>query len=358
LKLKNTGSKLELVKIEDKIPQGLRVIKGNFSVLTKLSPEESISLEYTVTGSRGMYHFDSVEISASDTLQVISTLTKIKTDDHLFIQPNPIHLGHLKIQPQNTRVYAGHIPARTGGSGVEFFGVREYQPGNPLRWINWRASARFQQKFFINEFEQERVADVGIIVDSRQSSQIVSNQEESLFDHSVQAASAIAETFLKEGNRVGLLMFGMLLDWTFPNYGKLQRERILRRLSAAKPGESQVFEDLNQLPTRLLSPKSQIVYISPIQRTDLQVLITLRARGYAVMVISPNPILFEMKQIDQKSETIEIASHLAGLERTLLTRKLQQTGIQVLDWDTDIPLNQAISAEFTRQTVPQIEFQF
>ena len=173
-------------------------------------------MHYTVAGPRGCFHFCCVEISASDSLQVGTKTIKLKTDERLFIQPEPLRLGHLEIRPRRTRVYAGHIPARTGGSGVEFFGVREYQQGDPLRWVNWRASARFTQKFFINEFEQERVADVGIIVDTRQRSQIVAESGETLFEFSVQAASALADSFLKDGNRVGLLMYGTLLDWTLP----------------------------------------------------------------------------------------------------------------------------------------------
>jgi uncharacterized protein (DUF58 family) len=226
---------------------------------------------------------------------------------------------------------------------VEFFGVREYQQGDPLRWVNWRASARHIQKFFINEFEQERVADVGIILDTRQRSQVLAESGESLFEFSVQAASALAESFLNDGNRVGLLMYGTLLDWTLPDYGKLQRERIFQRLATAQPGESLVFGELENLPTRLLPPKSQIVFISPLHAPDLPVLISLRARGYAVMVVSPNPIIFERMYLAETSEDIQIAVRLARLERLLMIRKLQQAGIQVLDWHTAVPLNQALS---------------
>ena len=59
---------------------------------------------------------------------------------------------------------------------MDFFGVREYQPGDSLHAVNWRVSARFSshsgdgresQALFSNEYEQERVADVGIILDAR-----------------------------------------------------------------------------------------------------------------------------------------------------------------------------------------------
>jgi uncharacterized protein (DUF58 family) len=348
IKITNRGSNLELLKIEDQIPNGLKIIDGENSLLISLSPQESTSLQYTVSGPRGFYHFRYTEISASDSLQVRSKTTKLETDERLFIQPEHLRLGHLQIRPRRTRVYAGHIPAHTGGSGVEFFGVREYQHGDPLRWINWRASARNIQKFFINEFEQERVADVGIILDTRQRSQILLENGASLFEFSVQAASAIADSFLKDGNRVGLLMYGTLLDWTLPDYGKLQQERILQRLATAQPGESLVFGELENLPTRLLPPKSQIVFISPLLKNDLPVLIGLRARGYAVMVISPNPIAFEQVYLSETHKDIQTAVRLAGLERSLMIKRLQQAGIQVLDWHTSVPLDQALVNRLNR----------
>lgn len=348
LTVTNLGSRLDLIHIEDQIPEGLEITEGDCSLLTALLPGESIELVYTVTGPRGFYHFHEVEVTTSDTLQVRNRSATLETDERLFIQPEPMRLGRLEIRPRRTRVYAGHIPARTGGSGVEFFGVREYQQGDPLRWVNWRASARHHQKFFINEFEQERVADVGIILDTRQRSEIVTESGESLFEFSVQAASALAESFLKDGNRVGLLMYGTLLDWTLPDYGKIQRERILQRLATAQPGESLVFGELENLPTRLLPPKSQIVFISPLQESDLRVLIGLRARGYAVMVISPNPIVFELKHHPEPGKNTQMAARLAGMERLLMINKLQQAGIQVLDWHIEAPLDRAVSVALSR----------
>jgi uncharacterized protein (DUF58 family) len=344
LTITNHGSTVELIQIVDRIPEGLRIIHGDTHLLTSLKPEETAELEYSVTGPRGFYHFRGIDIQASDILQIRTKSSTIKTDHRLFIQPESIPMGRLEIRPRRTRVYAGFIPARIGGPGVEFFGVREYQQGDPLRWVNWRASARQHQHFYINEFEQERVSDVGVILDTRERSEIMTDGGASLFEFSVQATAALSEAFLKDGNRVGLLLYGTLLDWTLPDYGKIQRERIMQRLSRAQPGESLVFGELENLPTRLLPPKSQIVYISPLQESDVPVLVGLRARGYSVMVISPNPIAFELKYIPVKDKDIRLAARVAGLERLLTIKKLQQAGIQVLDWHIDLPFDQAVSA--------------
>ena len=85
--------------------------------------------------------------------------------------------------------------------------MREYQASDPQRQINWKLSARAERDLYTNIFEQERVADVGLIVDARQRTN-VTGIDDSLFEHSVRAAAALAENFLDDGNRVGLLVYG------------------------------------------------------------------------------------------------------------------------------------------------------
>jgi uncharacterized protein (DUF58 family) len=280
---------------------------------------------------------------------------EIPASGRLFIQPNVIHIGRIPIRPRGTRVYSGFIPAQQGGPGIEFFGVREFQQGDPVRWINWKASARHRQSFFINQFQQERVADVGIILDTRQRSEVKTSDGNSMFEHGVLAAAALAESFLNDGNRVGLLLYGTQLDWTFPGYGKVQRERIMQSLSRARPGESLIFGSLDHLPTRLFPPNAQLVIISPLHKDDIEMIIRLRARGYALLVISPNPVLFELKGLVLRDETTNLAIRLARLERKLMLFRLQRAGIQILDWNIDESLHNAIHIALSR-VVPQIHY--
>jgi uncharacterized protein (DUF58 family) len=200
---------------------------------------------------------------------------------------------------------------------------------------------------FSNEFEQERIADVGLILDARRRSDIHS-QNDSLFEYSVQAAASIADTFLKDGNRVGLLVYGGFLDWIFPGYGKIQRERILQALSRAKTGESLIFDTLDFLPTRFFPARSQIVILSPLNTDDFPILVRLRARGYQVMVISPDPVSFEANILRNQTQ-VGLAFRIARLERALLLRKLRTAGILVVDWPVTRPLEEAIQRSLGRR---------
>jgi uncharacterized protein (DUF58 family) len=349
LAVRNEGRRLEEVLVIDRLPPGLELAAGRPGGLASLEPGGELETFYTVQVTRGGLGFDEIEAEASDLLGLFRRRVTVPAPGQLLVTPRIVKLRSVTIRPLRTRSYAGPVPARQGGSGVEFFGVREYQVGDPRRWINWRVSARHPRALFTNEFEQERIADVGLILDARQRSE-VRVRSGSLFEHAVGATASLAGAFLDHGNRVGLLIYGRSLDWTFPGYGKIQRERIVQALARARTGDSQVFDRLDYLPTRLFPAQSQIVLVSPLWGDDLSTLIRLRARRYQVLVIRPDPVSLEVRGMAPRPE-VQLAARMVHLERTLLLRRLLQAGIAVVDWKVDESLDQAIYARLGR--VPQ-----
>ena len=343
----NRGKTLEEVLLEDLVPSGLSIRSGLSRHLLKLAKGASYTFTYTVAGPRGAYVFQGLNVRASDALAVRGSSVRVEARGRLFVLPPVMPVRNVTIRPRRTRVHSGTIPARAGGSGTEFFGVREYQPGDSPRAINWRASTRYGDTLYANEYQQERVADVGIILDGRPRSNEFSRGR-SLFEHSVQAAASLADALLSQGNRVGLLLYASYLRWTFPGYGKVQRERILHALANARTGDSQVFYDLMYIPTRLFPPESQIIFVSPLVDDDLQPLIQLRAHGYDVLVVSPNPVKFELSYLPSADPNVGLAGRVVQMERGLLLQRLQRAGILVVDWDIREPFDAVVRRRLGR----------
>jgi len=342
----NQGSGLEEVFLEDLVPENLERLEGEASTITELKSQATVELVYSVCGKRGIYHFPGLRATAYDRLGISRQQQEFAALGTIFILPEILRLKNVAIRPRQTRVYSGSIPTRQGGSGIEFFGVREYQSGDPVRLINWKTSARHRDLLFINEFQQERLADVWLILDARRRSDVVGARG-SLFEYAVVATTALAQALLNQGNRVGLLVYGGFLDWTYPGYGKIQRERILRALAHARLGESMIFEKLENLPTRVFPMNSQLIFISPLHNEDLSILIHLRARGYQVIGISPDPIAFERDElVVQKAG--EMGLRVAQVERSLLVAQLKQAGISVFNWDVTIPFDRAMYLPLSR----------
>jgi uncharacterized protein (DUF58 family) len=346
LKITNAGPPAEEVYVEDIVPASLDVIDGSPDHFASLQTGQTLTVEYTVAGKRGLYRFSAVKVVVADHLGLFRKETVLSAPNQFFILPDLVRVKQVAIRPPRTGVYSGLIPARQGGAGVEFFGVREYRPGDPLRWISERASARHHPTLFVNEYEQERMVDVGLIVDARHQSNPRSGQK-SLFEYSVQAAGTLGETFLSGGNRVGLFVYGRSIDWTFPGYGKVQRERMVRALARAQLGEGKIFESLEYLPTRLFPVQSQLVFVSPLLADDAEMLTKLRARGYRLLIISPDPISFEGEWLGNDQATV-LASQIARAERQLLFKHLREANIQLVDWDVKIPFHQVAHYALSR----------
>lgn len=346
----NRGSNLEEVLLSDTVPSGLTVRSGFSRHLLGLARDSSYTFTYIVAGPRGGYTFEKIEAQIHDHLAVSRAEVYVGAKRRLFVLPPLMRVRNIAIRPRRTRVYAGTIPARAGGAGTEFFGVREYQPGDSPHSINWRASARYTDTLYANEYQQERVADVGIVLDGRnKTNEFVRGH--SLFEYSVQAAASIADALLNQGNRVGLLLYASYLGWTVPGYGKIQRERILHALADARTGDSQVFSDLEHIPTRLFPPESQIVFVSPLSDDDLKPLVQLRAQGYDVMVVSPNPVKFELSYLPLANPNVNLAGRVIHMERLLLLQRLQRASIHVLDWDVKEPFDSFVKRRLGRSPV-------
>jgi uncharacterized protein (DUF58 family) len=140
---------------------------------------------------------------------------------------------------------------------------------------------------------------------------------------------------------VGLLIYGRGMDYTFPGYGKIQRQKILKSLARAETGSTYAFKSLESLPTRSFPVRSQIVLISPIDPDDLPVLTQLRAQGYEVLLICPDSISFEAKKYTS-SKSVQFSVRIGRVEQAMLYRRLKRLGITVVDWQVDQSLDKAI----------------
>jgi uncharacterized protein (DUF58 family) len=352
LTVHNEGGDLAKVEIQEMLPAGASLHSGETQLLTSLASGETAELNYTLAVQRGALDLSEVMITVWDRLGLSSWSGVEPAATHLTVTPRYQPLRSLVIRSLRTMGFTGPLNARRGGSGSSFFGVREYQPGDSLRRINWRAAARQQDQLFTTEFEQEQIANIGLILDMR-SEHALRIGANSLLDHGVRATAALADSLLQDGHRVGLLLYGFGLDGVLPGYGKRQRDRILRKLAEARPVNSQIFRSLNYMPTRLFPARAQLIFVSSLAEGDETMLFRLRAHGYGVMIVSPNSVEFEAQLLPEE-QLRPLAIRLALIERQIFLRRLRQGGILTVDWPVERPLDDLLQTAL-RQTPPAHE---
>jgi uncharacterized protein (DUF58 family) len=127
-------------------------------------------------------------------------------------------------------MYAGRMPAMRRGAGHDLFSMRDYQPQDDLRHIDWKATAR-SRRLTVREFTSEDERRITIVLDTRLPRNATNNPSERFERGVVQAASLIkhfiderAEVRLALGDDVG--PFGSGTD---------QLYRCLRRLALVTP---------------------------------------------------------------------------------------------------------------------------
>ena len=149
---------------------------------------------------------------------------------------------------------AGHYRSVFRGRGMEFDEVREYQPGDEIRTIDWNVTARTGTPF-IKRFSEERELTVMFVLDVSASNAFGSGDQSKL-DRMVEMAALLMFSALKNNDKVGLLTFANDVQQYFPpRKGKANVLRLIREMISAEPVHEETKIDgalqfLNQVQKR------------------------------------------------------------------------------------------------------------
>src|SRR5207248_10670521 len=119
--------------------------------------------------------------------------------------------------------FAGNQVSRGKGEGIEFADIRAFAPGDVVRRVNWRVTAR-RGALHVNEFHLERNADVVIFLDTFTE---VRDAAGGTLDQAVRGAAALIEAHLRQRDRVVLGGFVGTLRWLGPAMGAVQLSRLV-----------------------------------------------------------------------------------------------------------------------------------
>ncbi len=120
------------------------------------------------------------------------------------------------------------------GSGLEFEEVREYEPGDDIRSIDWNVTARMGMPY-IKKFREDRELNILLAVDVSASSWFGS-VDQSKRDLAAEVAALLAMTAMRSHDRVGLLRFAEgLQEWMPSRRGREHLLQVIRELLFASP---------------------------------------------------------------------------------------------------------------------------
>ena len=269
-----------------------------------------------------------IHVRMHDTFRALRYEARLDRRVPLKVYPVPETLRVVP-RPHETQVFAGNQVARTKGDGIEFADLRQFVPGDLVRRVNWRASAR-RGELWVNEYHPERNADVVLFVDAFAEAR---SGTRSTLDQAVRAASALATHYLREKDRVGLVSFGGMLNWLLPSSGLVQLYRIADALLDSRIVLNYAWKDLNVIPRRTLPPQALVIALTPLlDERATTALLDLRARGFDLAVVEISPLQFVGPGRD---DTDRVAYRLWRLRREGERARYEQAGVPVGVWDDD-----------------------
>lgn len=279
----------------------------------------------------GGYRLRGLEAIAHDRLGFYAWRTRSPVDLELRVYPQPDKVRRL-LRPLDTQPAAGSNVSRARGEGFEFADITEYQPGDQVRRVNWRASGR-RGALMVNRHHPERSSDVVVFVDAYTD---YGTTQASSLAASVRIAAALAQAHLRHRDRVGVISWGGLLRWLLPSSGARQAYRILDVLVDTQVQVSYAWRGIAHVPPRTLPAHAQVLAVSALaDERPIEALLNLAARGSDLSLIEVSLGEFLPPPL---SGSESIARRLYELRRSLLRDRFRAAGVPVATWAPGVRL--------------------
>ncbi|MEA3350172.1 MAG: DUF58 domain-containing protein [Chloroflexota bacterium] len=242
-----------------------------------------------VCARRGIYTLGPTSLETGDPFGVYKVRVDYGETVTMMVVPPVIPLPEIEIAPGG-RTGEGHSTGRGLEQTVNAGGVREYVPGDSLRWIHWGTTAR-KGKPYVRVFDHTPSSNWWIMLDMDPEVQVGEGQH-STEEHGVILAASLVHRGLQMGKLVGLIAHGDELIWQPPSQGDTHLWRILRSLAKVHPSGPPLTELLEHTRISLEQHTSLIVITPRLNPEWLGSLGLLQRGGVVPTILLLNPVSF------------------------------------------------------------------
>ena len=145
-------------------------------------------------------------------------------------------IQEIEIRTKNlvNTLFAGDYKSSFKGRGIEFLDVREYLPGDDVRTIDWKVTARFG-KPYVKKYAEERELIVILVVDASGSERFGTRRQFKL-EQAASIAATLAFSAVRNNDKVGLLFFTDKVEkFIPPRKGRFHVLRLIRDILYFSP---------------------------------------------------------------------------------------------------------------------------
>lgn len=238
---------------------------------------------------RGVYTLGPTSVRTGDPFSIYTVTIASTESRQLMVAPPVVPLPEIDVAPAGR---TGEGPPRSHAvqPTISASTVREYVPGDSMRWIHWRTSAR-RDHLYVRLFDETPASDWWIFLDMQAGVQAGSD-ENSTDEHGVILAASLADRGLRADRNVGFVSYGTNLVWVPADTGEQQRLRILRELAVLEPGEQSLAALLERSRQSLAKHTSLVIITPSLDKRWAESLLLLQRRGARPTVLLLDPVSF------------------------------------------------------------------
>ncbi len=182
-------------------------------------------------------------------------------------------------------VFSGEYHSIFKGRGMEFEEVREYQPGDDVRVIDWNVTARYGHPF-VKRFKEERELTVMILVDASSSGEFGTAQRMK-GEIAAELCSVLAFSAIKNNDRVGMIIFTDRVEkYIPPKKGSSHVLRLIREVLYFEPQRQRT--DINcalEFLGRVIKRRSVVFLVSDFLSSGFEKLLAIANKKHDLVAI-------------------------------------------------------------------------
>ena len=231
--------------VRDTLPRGVGFVGGPPPLVLSLWPgEEEIARCQVEARRRGVFPLGPAQLYSTDPLGLQTFAQKMPLVSSLTVYPAILPIQESWLRGAAAQGWRGTASALTRGAGDDFYGVREYAPGDELRRVHWRTTAR-TGTLAVTEYAQGVTLDVTLALDlSRTAYAGTGDGEDGALECAVTLAATLADDLLRHGHTVRLLTAGGGADETAPAGSPEEMPRFLETLARVQATAAQSLADV------------------------------------------------------------------------------------------------------------------
>lgn len=316
----------------------------NAEAVVEARPEREMPLSL-VTARTGIVPVFRVDLISTVHDEAVATEPSRVGPLRMVVRPSARPLRRMPL-PFRLQGLTGPHTSRRVGEGMELHDVHEFTPGDRLRRIDWKVSARRSLdprtqtlgQLYVRRTLASADATIMLVVDSRDDvgpdvetwagGTASDMRDATSVDLAREAATSVAEYFLHGGDRVGLDDLGRRARPVAPAAGRKHLERITQRLARIAPeGSPRPRERSPLLPSGALA----VIFSTFLDDEAGKVATVWRSQGHRVIAVDVLPELFT----DRLDAYSQASYQMVRLERGVRLADLRSQDIDVVHWVGD-----------------------